>query len=62
MNLLTRKRDFLRSLLPHVPAKLTKLFSFGCATLVAQNATSTRAELSPIFGDGLIGQAAANLA
>ena len=43
MNLLTRKRDFLRSLLPHVRAKLTKLFSFGCATLVAQNVTSTRA-------------------
>jgi hypothetical protein len=43
MNILTRKREFLQSLAPSVPAKVSKLFSFGCDTLVGLEIVSTRA-------------------
>lgn len=43
MNILTRKREFLQSLLPLIPSKITKLFSFGYDTLVGHEIVSARA-------------------
>lgn len=43
MNILTRKREFLQSLTLCIPVKVSKLFVFGCVTLVAQDIRSTRA-------------------
>ncbi len=43
MNILTRKREFLQSILPAVPLKVTKLFVFGCEALVGHTVVSLRA-------------------
>ena len=43
MNILTRKRGFVQSLTRHVPAKLSKLFTFGCEALVGHTVVSLRA-------------------
>lgn len=42
MHILTRKREFWQSLLPAIPSKIDRLFSFGYHTLVAQDIRSTR--------------------
>lgn len=42
MNILTRKREFLQSLVPQIPRKVSKLFSFGYETLVGHEIVSTR--------------------
>jgi hypothetical protein len=43
MNIVTRKREFLQSLMPAVPAKVSRLFSFGYDTLVGREIVSARA-------------------
>ena len=43
MTILTRKREFLQSVLPTVPLKVTKLFLFGYEALVGQTVVSLRA-------------------
>lgn len=43
MNILTRKRDFLQSLVPSVPLKISKLFTFGCEALLVHTVISLRA-------------------
>ena len=43
MNILTRKREFLQLLAPHIPRKVSRLFSFGCETLIGHEVISTRA-------------------
>ena len=43
MNILTRKREFLQSLMSRIPSKVSRLFLFGFDTLMAQDITSTRA-------------------
>lgn len=43
MNILTRKREFLQSILPNVPLKVSKLFAFGCEALVGHTVVSLRA-------------------
>jgi hypothetical protein len=43
MNILTRKREFLQSISPEVPARLSKLFAFGCEALVGHTVVSLRA-------------------
>lgn len=43
MDIISKRRDFFHTLSPHIPTKLSKLFSFGYETLVAQPVTSTRA-------------------
>ena len=43
MNILLRKREFVRLILSRTPAKLSHLISFGCQTLLAQSITSSRA-------------------
>jgi hypothetical protein len=43
MNIITHKREFLQSLAPNIPAKVSTLFSFGFDTLVGREIVSTRA-------------------
>lgn len=43
MDILTRKREFLQSLAPHIPRKVSRLFSFGYDTLVGREVLSMRA-------------------
>ena len=43
MNILTRKREFLQLLAPHISRKVSRLFSFGCDTLIGHEVISTRA-------------------
>lgn len=43
MNILTRKREFLQTIIPTVPLKVSKLFVFGCEALVGHTVVSLRA-------------------
>jgi hypothetical protein len=43
MDILTRKREFLQLLVPHIPRKVSGLFSFGYDTLVGREVISLRA-------------------
>lgn len=43
MHIVARKREFLQSLAPFIPSKVSKLFAFGYDTLVGHKIVSTRA-------------------
>jgi hypothetical protein len=43
MNIVTRKREFLQTIIPVVPLKVSRLFAFGCEALVGHTVVSLRA-------------------